>query len=344
MMGGEIVALTLAEWGPIFTDVEVWRPIVEEICRRHGFSAGAIRAGYPGSNAVFEIDDAFVKIAAPFWRDDVEREQVVYGLLAAQTALPTPRVLARGVITAGQEWPYFVMTKLPGERIGDLWKKLPAENRAAIASELGRMVRAIHEVRVAGAVVPRDSPALTPQPPLPITGEGELQSVFWQSWAPFVQEQVDGAVAHHGNGSLAPHLLAQLPDYLARVDLLPGPGFRPRLLHADITEDHVLLSEREGRWEITGLIDCGDAVMGDPEYEWVAVGLGAFDGDTTAMRVFLEAYGWERWDEGFRRRMLACTLLHRFSDMRPHLERLGGADRVRTLRELEALWPLAPHE
>jgi hygromycin-B 7''-O-kinase len=317
----EIVVRTKEEWGRVFTRIETWRPLVEEICRRHGLAnPGGVRAGYPGTHAVFVVDEAVVvKIAAPFWRDDFMREQELYRLLAGRADLLAPRLLAHGVIGAGQEWPYFIMQKMPGLRIGEVWEEIPPRNRIEIAERLGAMVRVLHD--------------------FPLSEIQWLDSSA-AAWERFVHGQIAGCVEHHRRqGSLPAHLLEQLPLFLSEAAVLPAADFTPSLLNCDITEDHVLLSPDGSRWVITGLIDYGDAQAGDPYYEWVALGLGALAGVRNLLRCFLSSYGWEPADAGFSRRMLAWTLLHRFSDMRPHLERLGGAERVRRLEELqEALW------
>jgi hygromycin-B 7''-O-kinase len=311
----------LQEWGRLFTRVEVWEPLVREICRRHSLGTPReIRAGYPGSHAVFVVGDAVVvKIAAPFWREDFAREQELYRLLEDRDELLAPRLLASGIIEAGQPWPYFLMVRRPGARIADVWPEVPPRDRHRIAEHLGRMTRVLHDFPV-------------DQLPWP-----DATSAAWRE---FVERQLAGCVVHHGEKeSLPEHLLEQLPDYLASIGPLCPADFRPRLLNCDITEDHVLLSRVGGRWEITGWIDFGDARVGDPEYEWVAVGLGALASEVDVIRRFLTAYGWEWWGEAFNRRMLAWSLLHLFSDMRPFLERLGGADRVRDLEELRRwLW------
>jgi hygromycin-B 7''-O-kinase len=164
-----------------------------------------------------------------------------------------------------------------------------------------------------------------------------------EAWVTFVEQQATGAVAHHWrNGSLPEHLLAQLPDYLAGALPLFPPDFRPTIINCDLTCDHVLLTEQDEHWHITGLIDFGDVQVGHVDYEWVALHLSLLEGDRDLLRAFLRAYGWEQVvDERFSRRMMAYSLLHLFSDMRPFVERLGGPERVRQIEELEAaLWRL----
>ena len=319
MEANEIIVRTREEWGRVFTDAAVWRSMVAAICRRHGIAeAREVRSGFPGSNAVFIVDDrVVVKIAAPFWRDDFAAEQAVTAFVADRTGLPVPRILARGVMVAGDVWPYFVMSAVPGERIGDVWKQIPAGDRGRIAEALGRWTRAIHDLPLADLTQLDTTPA---------------------AWERFLQGRIEACAAHHAKGSLPPHLVHQIPGFLAGLDLL-SPARTPCLLNADITEDHLLVTQTLQGWEISGLIDFGDARVGDPEYEFVAVGLGALAGDRAAFRRFLAGYGRAPADPRFHPRMLAWTLLHRFSDMRPHVDRMGGPDAVRRLEDLQvALW------
>lgn len=313
----EINVSSLDEWGRVFTDAIVWRPLVEAICRRHGIAVETVRAGYPGGNAVFIVNDAaVVKISCPFFREWFAAEQEVTARVAERTDLPVPRVLAQGVIDAGAEWPYFVMSFVAGERIGDVWGELSEADRCRIAESLGRMTRVLHEI--------------------PLEGLRHLDTTR-DGWARFVKRQIDGCVARHAKRSLPPHLLAQVPDFLASLDLTPPQALR--LLNADITEDHVLLAPSPRGWEIVGLIDSGDAMVGDPEYEFVALALGALAEDRAAFRHFLTAYGVGAVDPAFNGRMLGWTLLHRFWEFHNTIDRLGGPDAVRRLEELQdALW------
>ena len=47
------------------------------------------------------------------------------------------------------------------------------------------------------------------------------------------------------------------------------PPFKKVLLHGDITRDHLILTEKNRSWSISGVIDFGDARIGHPYYEFV---------------------------------------------------------------------------
>jgi len=310
-------------WLRIFTDPDFWRPTIEEIWRRHGLGqAGKIVAGYPGSNAVFIVDDALVvKVAWPFERSDFYRELELYRLLEPYRAtLLTPRVLADGVIEGDLGWPYLVMEFLPGERLGEVWGRVPREDQVAIAGHLGDIIRALHRV-------PLDD----------ITTMGTSRA----DWARFIEERMARCVeTYRQGGGLAPHMIEQIPMYLAKSLPLFPDDFTPVLLNGDITADHELLSLVNGHWRITGFIDFGDALVGHNEYEFTCTHLWTFWCDRELIHVFLRAYGWEgRDDIYFGRRMMAYCLLHPYFEFDSWIEKFGGPEHVRSLEELEAkLW------
>ena len=86
------------------------------------------------------------------------------------------------------------------------------------------------------------------------------------------------------------------------------------LIHADLTHDYVLGAFQDGHWRPTGLIDFGDAWVGDRIYELVAVHLSVFQADTLLLQAFLNAY---RFDaavrERFVERAMLATLLFEFN-------------------------------
>jgi hygromycin-B 7''-O-kinase len=314
---------SLKDWSRIFTDAGYWRPLIEEVWRRHGLGhPQEIMPGFPGSNAVFVVDGALVvKIAWPFERDDFYRELELLRLLApCRAALLTPGVVCDGLIEGEPDWPYFVMEYLPGERLGQVWARVGRADQVAIAEHLGRIVRALHGVRLEGITALETSPA---------------------AWARFIERQMaECAGRYRREGGLSPHLIEELPAYLAEAQPLFPANFTPVLLNGDVTEDHALLSPVDGRWCITGFIDFGDALVGHAEYEFTCVHLWTFGCDAELMRAFLCAYGWDGWQAArLGRRMMAYCLLHPDFRFDSWIERFGGPEHVYSLKELEdRLW------
>ena len=86
------------------------------------------------------------------------------------------------------------------------------------------------------------------------------------------------------------------------------------MIHADLTADHLLGRLENGQWTPLGLIDFGDAMIGNLYYELLALYLDMFRCEKPLLRAFLETYG---LDESARRQFpqkaMTTLLLHRFN-------------------------------
>ena len=313
-----------ADWSAVFTDAELWRPAIERLwAAEPSLAAGSgvarietVIAGFPGTCAVFILNaTAVIKLFPPMVAGDFVRERAVYRLL--DDRLPEmPRLLADGVLHDRIDWPYLVTSFLPGAAWREVQAAMPQAQQLAVARALGERIGRVHA---------------TPITPDPLaSGHG------WpppDAWPRFVAARLVEAPAA---------LRAVLPEPVAAEAelLLQGTEWLdrpPRLLHGDLTQDHVLVTVQDGVWTLSGLIDWADAEVGDPAYEWVALYFGFCDGEAALLRAFLAGYdpdgGGQLPD---RRRLLAYTLLHRFG---AHI--FAGALPDETRRDLAGLDELA---
>jgi hypothetical protein len=237
-------------------DVGYWWPYVAEVLGRHGL-ADAGRdpvAGYNPTFPTFLVGDVVVKLFGnvPSWRQSHEAERASYELLVTDPEILAPRLLGRGRLSDDPDasWPYLVVTRIPGIALEDA--DLSAEQRSSVASELGRLVRRVHELPPVGVVTDANWPDLD------VTAAAE-------------------------RSSLPPHLVAQVDDYLSRL----GP-FDRVFVHGDLVAMHTFVED--GR--LTGVIDWADAIVTDRHYELAQVFRDTFDCDTTLLRTFLDASDW----------------------------------------------------
>ncbi|MGC9393426.1 MAG: phosphotransferase family protein [Anaerolineae bacterium] len=313
------VVTTWAEWGRMFTNTVQWTAVVREICHRHQLPVQYVEAGYPGTNAVFVVDDAYVvKIYAPFCPEDFDLERELYALLGANPRLPVPQLIAQGVLEDQIPWPYIIIDFKPGVPIREVRDRIPPRNLLRIAAELGEIVRELHRVPVAS-----------------LRSLAHTQA----SWQQFVrQRQVEVADAALWDGILPEPVVAQIPEFL--VSALAGTEAGPlALLNGDLTEDHVLLKQRDGKWHISGLIDFGDALVGLRDYEWIALWFGALDRDYEELAAFLAAYDPHlKLDDAFFTRAMAFTFLHEFGpDILALTLKAMGQPQIESIQELQAL-------
>ena len=318
-----------AEYAGRFTDAVYWRPYVEAVCARHGLGpCGEIRAGLPGTNAVFLVDHRYaVKLYTDLFGGatsfPVERD--LYGWFAVHPGLPVPALVAQGDLFPpgeGWPWPYIVTTVVPGASYGEAAAGVAYADKPALATFLGGVVRTLHSTPWPG------TPALPAR---------------WEPFLDFLAARRRACVAdHRAWGTLPARLIAEIDAYLPPLADLVDTSGPLCLLHADLNADHVLGGFRDGHWRPNGIIDFGDARVGDPAYELPALHLGLFHADKHLLRAWLTAYGQvAAWDDRRLRCAMSLTLLHQFDVLVDVFRDMPAAQRVSSLGELATLlWDL----
>jgi len=265
-----------------------------------------VAAGW--DNVVHLVDDQWAfrfprrAIAIP----GVNREIEVLPRLASHLPLPIPEPRWVGVPTDDHLWPWFGAKYLPGVELSE--SGLADKRRVGLGTSLGSFLRELHSPRVARLIGTS----------LPVDPMRRADMGFR---IPFARRRLDQVIQA---GLWQPtdaveHLLADATG-------LPPP---PRTLvsHGDLHMRHVLVDEA-GR--ATGVIDWGDASVGDPSAD-LSIAYGSLAG--TAREAFLDAYGPVDGLTELRARViatfLAAALLGYAAERK--MERL----RVESLRSLE---------
>lgn len=294
---------TRAEYLRRFRDAAYWQPYIDVVLRRHGLSRRRAAIGSGGTFPTFLVDDLVVKFF-PKRFDGSECfvvERALHTTVLDQAELAVPRHVADGRLfdSGGWRWPYLVTTRLAGTP----WRSalLTREQQHAVASQLGEMIRRVHDL----------------EPP--------SEPVFQRD---AVAELRASCSARQRRFSTVPaELVAHIDDYLA-----PRSAER-RLLHADLHRDHVFVDGAR----LVGVIDWGDALYADPYYELPSLYLGTFRGDKSLLRAFLDGYRWPLCTD-FAHRAMTMTLIHEFNPLSmcsPNFEQFA------TLEELAShLWQL----
>ncbi len=283
--GGDLVLPrigSLDEYRAVYANNDVWLPVVREIRTRHGLAGPEVRQTL-GTHVVFSLGQHILKVFCPLWPDDFRAERTA---LIHLNGVQTPEVVAEGEM---EGWPYLIVTKLEGVPAASVWRGIAPRERVAVAAQLGRLMRSLHRA------------------PLP-------QEAVRGDWDSFIRERLSRAQAHH---AMPEPWLGWIREQLGGFREPPLPHV---LLHADITEDHLLLIERAGTWEISGLIDLGDARVGHPFYEFIAPLAHYAYGDPELSAALLEAYGLER-TRALQDVLTRYCLLHEFGTLSDFLQR-----------------------
>lgn len=301
---------TLDDWARIFTRVEVWLPVVRAIFHREGLPCSSMAAGYPGSHAAFVVDERYVvKIACPFWQHDLHREVAVYHKLR-QIDTPVPDLLAYGHYDG---WLYLILSYCSGTALRELNASLTVKQKQVVAEQLAEILRQVHTVQLSESEAEWSA----------VSGKLRKQAISRLEQAEFLPSAVRKAAVEFVSGW----------DYGEQMS-------RIKLLHADLTADHLLLDSNGSK--ITAIIDWADSLNGPMEYELVALWFGAFHRDSRVFRAFLKAY--DPCMPVDRRKLLAYTLIHRFGlDIVQEVLAQSNKE-VSSLAELsDLLWPI-PYE
>ena len=312
---------TWEQWAALFDDVRVWSPVVDAICEREGTVYHRIEAPASNTNAVFILDRRVVlKIYSPFW-EEYAFERRLMELLERDAAVPVPAVRAAGELRDRRDWSYLAMEFFPGRPLNELQEEMRQAALLDVAAQTGRMIRRLH--------------ALDPEPLAAIDkGEG-WDALIDRRRREVLPELLDRGLIVPG---IAPELEALLDEAVAA-----SRAAVQVVIHGDLHAEHLLVEERDGQWDVSALIDFGDARIGVPDYEWMPLWLGLCNRDVAVMRAFLKAYDPRLLaDDALGRRVAAWTLLHDFgTDAIAELFDASGATcPARSLEALQALvWP-----
>ncbi len=308
-----------------FADAGYWRLPVQEACRRHlQTPCRTIRSGVPGTCPTFIVDDRWVvKFFGRLFDGALayETEREVSRLLSSERVVPTPALVACGQLlegTSGWPWPYLIFECVPGFTIGEVYERLSFQDRLMLARNLGAMTRRLHE--------------------LPVTSSVVFQPT-WDAYVNLLREQrAHCQDTHRAWGTLPERMIDQIDTFLLPLEALVDCNAAPHLIHADLTRDHVLGRLNGGGWTTLGIIDFGDAMVGNVLYELIALHLDLFQCDKRLLSAYLDAYG---LDEQFRRSLpakaMSVALLHRFNVLEGIFDLCVRAHQIATLDQLAAL-------
>lgn len=296
-----------AGWDALVDDDAALAAGVRTLLARHGLAHEATERYDSGSLPVYAVGPRHVlKLFPPAEAEHARTEARALAAVDGALPIPTPRLIAA---ETQDGWPCLLMSRLHGEHLVTAWPRLSAAERDRFADQLGETVAALHAIDTA-----------------PLAGLGP-------DWSTFVAAQRDSAAQRQRARRLPPEWVEQVEPFLARW--MPPPAKKQVLLHTELMREHLLVDD--GR--LSGLFDFEPAMLGAPEYDFASFGLFVSCGDARFLRRALAAYGYaaHQFDEALQCRLMAHTLLHRYSNLRWYLERLPlpGAT---TLEALAAHW------
>lgn len=274
----------------VYKNVELWHPAAREICRRHGLAAATLERTATGTNIVYRVaPQRIIKLFSPLWPNDILRERTALAAVTG-TGLATPELVDEDEL---EGWPYVIMTEIEGVPISAVWPELDAGQQLSLTRDMGGVMRKLHAL-----------PA-------------ERVAAIALDWSLFLEDQMARFEKHHTRFGAPPELVSAGLALLERIPIRATAAEAETFIHADLTFDHFLVSERSGSWQLSGLIDFADAMVGHRYYEFIAPTTFLLQRRPELQRALLLEYG---FTEAELTRELAELLtgycfLHRYGHM-----------------------------
>jgi len=282
---------------------------------------------------------AFTKYDWPYAPSLIATGTLKEVILRANGVDPGEIVISDTTSPSEWVWPYMVMTIMEGSPLKQLRSDFVKENEVEMLHLLSEMVRSLHRLEIPPELASEfaANPRTTPE--------------FYPRW---VQHEINSALRKQTKWATLPqHLIDELGSYLpSSSSALCNPivpGMKPSLLHGDIHETNVFANWRRSsshdlEVNLTGLIDFGDAQLGDPFYDLVLIHMGCFRCNKSLLRKFLDHYGLVIEDTtAFAYRMMCLTLIAPFNRLKTSSEGYQiNFDEITSLHELATrLWDIS---
>jgi hygromycin-B 7''-O-kinase len=284
-MSQPTLGVSEAEYRRRFTEPEFGLDLAEVVADRCQLPRPLVRK-VEGSNLVFRADDGpWLKISPPYWRDAFDAEVRVTEAVVDRLTAPVPAIIESGEL---EDWRYLVSTNVPGVQIQSVLAGLGEDELELIAGDLGQFMGAFHAVAIPGF-------------------EREFGA-----WSRYLDERLADARALHSSRRVDPARVEEIAAFLAdQAQALSALG-PPVLIHADLTAEHVMLVETDGRWRLSGILDLADAMIAPAELDLVAPFVELFRGRRGPQRRLLAESGVRAVAEPFSQTVMAVALQHRF--------------------------------
>jgi hygromycin-B 7''-O-kinase len=274
-----------AHYYELFNESHRWLPAINLIMKKHGLF-GIPERGVLGSHIVYRVGDCWIKLMAPLFSKDMPFEISGLKAVASQLSVPTPRILAEGIL---EEWHYVIISHIEGMPIRDLWKTYPIENKIKLAAQMARISKEISRC----------------------SADGIIHDRF--RWNDFIADQFKNYETQQRKKLLPEGWLKKLGPFMESFDLSNFQTANPVFLHADLTSDHFMV-EAQGAPIVTGVIDFADCQVGHFEYELVAPCIFIFKSEPLVLKEFLLRCGFSEAELNprFSEKLLAWSILHRY--------------------------------
>lgn len=295
--------------------VAAWAAGLQAIAQRHQIVPGDVIRFKDGENPVFALGNEFVvKFILGFRRNLAQQEIDLLTFLQPHASLPAPRLLGHDAL---EGWYYLLTTRIPGVPLHLAWPDIPTDQRLRLAKEYGQALAALHAL------------------PQTEVNPGGID------WPVFCQTSINRWTSRDYVPRLSAALQSDGPRYLAAHGATVIAA-RCVMLHGDLAPENLIVASGADGWKISGLIDFGNGMRGDPWFDLTAASILLQPGDPTLVNTLLNGYAAgssERLDQ-IRPALMVNSLIHPMGEMPACLDLIAGAAECQTWDEVAlCFWP-----
>ena len=277
-------------YSQLFPQNSLWEPAILHLAKKHKLP-GEPRRASTGSHIVYRVGDYWIKLMAPLFAKDIAFEVGGLNSIKGRVSVAVPLILAQGVL---EGWSYIILSHVTGDRVGEVWPGLSPSQKTDLARHIGQITLELQ--------------ACAADPVLKLRGD----------WTEFIRSRLRDVVAHHQSKKMDPLWLAGLPAFMGRFKEEEFVGDKEVFLHADLTRDHFLVGQRDGRPVVSGVIDLADCRVGLSEYDIPATAAFIFMKEPASLREYLQGLGYkeDQLNQRMSEKLMAWTCLHLYSDLK----------------------------
>ena len=303
---------TLDEYRPLYRQEDTWRPAMRAICARHNLDEDSLSFAPPGSNVVYWAENnKVIKLFAPFWQADAAREAGFLKIITG-VSFNTPQGSDSSEI---EGWPYLLLNRVPGTPLDELWDTLTNADRESIAASLGRCLAELHALKPT---------FLEPARP---------------AWEQFRQSQLANSPARQAQLGASASWVKEIEHFIANLpeEITHDPALA--VVNGDLNPEHLFCEPTAQGWQVTGMIDFGDARMAHPFYDFVRPGM-FFQSLPNLRKTMLRAYGFSEsaFTPALTRELFAYDLIHEFANIPLRLQELASSPPANLDALIELEW------
>lgn len=268
-----------------------WMPVLAHLQQVFQLTGEQWRRIPEGNNALFQLgDEVIVKLVPPNWRRQGDKELIVAPLLDGKLSLETPRFIGGGEL---DNWVFVISSRLQGCSLADVWPSLEVAQKRVIMLQVGKLLRELRSITFDADIAIR---------------------VDWQQ---YIGTLVSDCMARHRRRAMPAHLAEQVMPYLAAAGDF-SQAAQARLIHMDIHPWNLMARQDQGQWTLCGLIDFGDAIVGNCDrFELLTPLMFMAQGNPILVQALLDSYGLQGDCDAptLRRQLMASALIRPDSDV-----------------------------